>query len=164
MASFFPTLARVLAYCKLLDANQHLKLGPCPATVTPQPSQPHLPRPCAKEFPALEDLTAVVIATQPSRACCSRPACGQIFSCSVCFRLLLFPQKLILSETTIFDVLPTFFYHANKVVCMASLEVSGSKSSRVFARPPARHSCAPGTYDLFSSGKGSLLPSHRERN
>uniref|UniRef100_A0A8C2VCF5 acetyl-CoA carboxylase n=1 Tax=Chinchilla lanigera TaxID=34839 RepID=A0A8C2VCF5_CHILA len=32
-------------------------------------------------------------------------------------------KKLILSETTIFDVLPTFFYHANKVVCMASLEV-----------------------------------------
>ncbi|KAM5238299.1 acetyl-CoA carboxylase 2 isoform 2-T2 [Ctenodactylus gundi] len=32
-------------------------------------------------------------------------------------------QKLILSETTIFDVLPTFFYHTNKVVCMASLEV-----------------------------------------
>ncbi|MBV98493.1 Acetyl-CoA carboxylase 2, partial [Eschrichtius robustus] len=31
-------------------------------------------------------------------------------------------KKLILSETTIFDVLPTFFYHANKVVCMASLE------------------------------------------
>ncbi|XP_023617815.1 acetyl-CoA carboxylase 2 isoform X2 [Myotis lucifugus] len=32
-------------------------------------------------------------------------------------------KKLILSETTIFDVLPTFFYHVNKVVCMASLEV-----------------------------------------
>ncbi|XP_045152620.1 acetyl-CoA carboxylase 2 [Echinops telfairi] len=32
-------------------------------------------------------------------------------------------KKLILSETTIFDVLPTFFYHSNKVVCMASLEV-----------------------------------------
>ncbi|XP_058137492.1 acetyl-CoA carboxylase 2 isoform X3 [Dasypus novemcinctus] len=32
-------------------------------------------------------------------------------------------KKLILSETTIFDVLPTFFYHANQVVCMASLEV-----------------------------------------
>ncbi|XP_070372336.1 acetyl-CoA carboxylase 2 isoform X2 [Equus asinus] len=32
-------------------------------------------------------------------------------------------KKLILSETTIFDVLPTFFYHANKIVCMASLEV-----------------------------------------
>lgn len=32
-------------------------------------------------------------------------------------------KKLILSETTIFDVLPTFFYHENKVVCMASLEV-----------------------------------------
>ncbi|XP_058387618.1 acetyl-CoA carboxylase 2 isoform X2 [Diceros bicornis minor] len=32
-------------------------------------------------------------------------------------------KKLIFSETTIFDVLPTFFYHANKIVCMASLEV-----------------------------------------
>ncbi|XP_045441590.1 acetyl-CoA carboxylase 2 isoform X4 [Pipistrellus kuhlii] len=32
-------------------------------------------------------------------------------------------KKLILSETTIFDVLPAFFYHVNKVVCMASLEV-----------------------------------------
>ncbi|XP_069353651.1 acetyl-CoA carboxylase 2 [Eulemur rufifrons] len=32
-------------------------------------------------------------------------------------------KKLILSETTIFDVLPSFFYHANKIVCMASLEV-----------------------------------------
>ncbi|XP_049645344.1 acetyl-CoA carboxylase 2 [Suncus etruscus] len=32
-------------------------------------------------------------------------------------------KKLILSETTIFDVLPTFFYHTNQVVCMASLEV-----------------------------------------
>ncbi|XP_006870497.1 PREDICTED: acetyl-CoA carboxylase 2 [Chrysochloris asiatica] len=32
-------------------------------------------------------------------------------------------KKLILSETTIFDVLPMFFYHTNKVVCMASLEV-----------------------------------------
>ncbi|XP_066466005.1 acetyl-CoA carboxylase 2 isoform X2 [Tiliqua scincoides] len=32
-------------------------------------------------------------------------------------------KKLILSETTIFDVLPTFFYHSNQVVCMAALEV-----------------------------------------
>ncbi|XP_043827164.1 acetyl-CoA carboxylase 2 isoform X2 [Dromiciops gliroides] len=32
-------------------------------------------------------------------------------------------KKLILSETTIFDVLPNFFYHVNQVVCMASLEV-----------------------------------------
>ncbi|XP_053444554.1 acetyl-CoA carboxylase 2 isoform X1 [Nycticebus coucang] len=32
-------------------------------------------------------------------------------------------KKLIFSETTIFDVLPSFFYHTNKVVCMASLEV-----------------------------------------
>lgn len=32
-------------------------------------------------------------------------------------------QKLILSETSIFDVLPNFFYHANQVVCMAALEV-----------------------------------------
>ncbi|XP_036132271.1 acetyl-CoA carboxylase 2 isoform X1 [Molossus molossus] len=45
---------------------------------------------------------------------------GAPFSCSASFTSF---QKLILSETTIFDVLPTFFYHANKVVCMASLEV-----------------------------------------
>ncbi|KAL2091869.1 hypothetical protein ACEWY4_011667 [Coilia grayii] len=32
-------------------------------------------------------------------------------------------KKLILSETTIFDVLPDFFYHSNRVVCMAALEV-----------------------------------------
>ena len=35
-----------------------------------------------------------------------------------------FLQKLILSETSIFDVLPNFFYHVNRVVCMAALEVS----------------------------------------
>lgn len=39
---------------------------------------------------------------------------------NICFH---FPQKLILSETSIFDVLPNFFYHANQVVCMAALEV-----------------------------------------
>ncbi|OXB62162.1 hypothetical protein ASZ78_015344 [Callipepla squamata] len=32
-------------------------------------------------------------------------------------------KKLILSETTIFDVLPFFFYHENQVVRMAALEV-----------------------------------------
>ncbi|XP_051952491.1 acetyl-CoA carboxylase-like isoform X1 [Xyrauchen texanus] len=32
-------------------------------------------------------------------------------------------KKLILSETSIFDVLPSFFYHNNHVVCMAALEV-----------------------------------------
>ncbi|XP_062873532.1 acetyl-CoA carboxylase 2 isoform X2 [Trichomycterus rosablanca] len=32
-------------------------------------------------------------------------------------------KKLILSETSIFDVLPSFFYHTNRVVCMAALEV-----------------------------------------
>uniref|UniRef100_A0A8C1I3A1 acetyl-CoA carboxylase n=1 Tax=Cyprinus carpio carpio TaxID=630221 RepID=A0A8C1I3A1_CYPCA len=32
-------------------------------------------------------------------------------------------KKLILSETSIFDVLPSFFYHNNRVVCMAALEV-----------------------------------------
>ncbi|KAK7934090.1 hypothetical protein WMY93_004986 [Mugilogobius chulae] len=32
-------------------------------------------------------------------------------------------KKLILSETSIFDVLPNFFYHTNQVVCMAALEV-----------------------------------------
>lgn len=37
-------------------------------------------------------------------------------------------QKLILSETSIFDVLPNFFYHSNQVVRMAALEV-GSHSN-----------------------------------
>ncbi|XP_078582269.1 acetyl-CoA carboxylase-like [Branchiostoma floridae x Branchiostoma japonicum] len=32
-------------------------------------------------------------------------------------------QKLIMSETSIFDVLPSFFYHTNRVVRMAALEV-----------------------------------------
>ncbi|XP_049326203.1 acetyl-CoA carboxylase 2 isoform X3 [Astyanax mexicanus] len=32
-------------------------------------------------------------------------------------------KKLIMSETSIFDVLPSFFYHSNRVVCMAALEV-----------------------------------------
>uniref|UniRef100_A0A4W4E308 acetyl-CoA carboxylase n=1 Tax=Electrophorus electricus TaxID=8005 RepID=A0A4W4E308_ELEEL len=32
-------------------------------------------------------------------------------------------KKLILSETSIFDVLPSFFYHSNRVVCMAAVEV-----------------------------------------
>ncbi len=42
----------------------------------------------------------------------------------------LFPrQKLIMSETTIFDVLPSFFFHSNPVVRRAALEVS-SQSSR----------------------------------
>lgn len=37
--------------------------------------------------------------------------------------MTIFFQKLILSETSIFDVLPNFFYHSNQVVRMAALEV-----------------------------------------
>lgn len=33
-------------------------------------------------------------------------------------------QKLIMSETSIFDILHDFFFHTNKAVCNASLEVS----------------------------------------
>lgn len=32
-------------------------------------------------------------------------------------------QKLILSETSIFDILHDFFYHTNRAVCNAALEV-----------------------------------------
>lgn len=54
------------------------------------------------------------------------PLClqGRVFS--VLFHCIFFPlpsQKLILSETSIFDVLPNFFYHSNQVVRMAALEV-----------------------------------------
>lgn len=37
-------------------------------------------------------------------------------------------QKLIQSETSIFDILHDFFYHTNRAVCNAALEVS------IFAR------------------------------
>jgi len=33
-------------------------------------------------------------------------------------------QKLILSETSIFDILHDFFFHSNRAVCNAALEVS----------------------------------------
>lgn len=32
-------------------------------------------------------------------------------------------QKLIVSETSIFDILHDFFYHTNRAVCNAALEV-----------------------------------------
>lgn len=35
-------------------------------------------------------------------------------------------QKLIQSETSIFDILHDFFYHTNRAVCNAALEVSSS--------------------------------------
>ena len=42
-------------------------------------------------------------------------------------------QKLILSETAIFEFLPSFFYHSNEAVRRAALEVS--VESR-FLEPP----------------------------
>lgn len=33
-------------------------------------------------------------------------------------------QKLIQSETSIFDILHDFFYHSNRAVCNAALEVN----------------------------------------
>lgn len=60
-----------------------------------------------------------------------------------CGNVLFSSQKLILSETSIFDVLPNFFYHVNQVVCMAALEVWAFRdhleSFRVFLSddPPA---------------------------
>lgn len=38
-------------------------------------------------------------------------------------------QKLILSETSIFDILHDFFFHSNKAVCNAALEVSPASST-----------------------------------
>ena len=42
-------------------------------------------------------------------------------------------QKLILSETSIYDVLHDFFYHTNKLVCAAALEV-GLSAKKLFPR------------------------------
>lgn len=37
-------------------------------------------------------------------------------------------QKLIQSETSIFDILHDFFYHTNRAVCNAALEVTNKKN------------------------------------
>ncbi|XP_078663986.1 acetyl-CoA carboxylase-like isoform X7 [Branchiostoma floridae x Branchiostoma belcheri] len=47
---------------------------------------------------------------------------GARFFVGLC-RENLVEEKLIMSETSIFDVLPSFFYHTNRVVRMAALEV-----------------------------------------
>lgn len=60
----------------------------------------------------------------PLRCASQCPVMGQRGSHSILTLNFAFSlQKLILSETTIFDVLPIFFYHTNQVVRMAALEV-----------------------------------------
>lgn len=60
----------------------------------------------------------------PLRCAPHCPVLGQGGSHSILILNFAFSlQKLILSETTIFDVLPIFFYHTNQVVRMAALEV-----------------------------------------
>uniref|UniRef100_H2YM68 Uncharacterized protein n=1 Tax=Ciona savignyi TaxID=51511 RepID=H2YM68_CIOSA len=48
-------------------------------------------------------------------------------------------KKLILSETTIFDVLPDFFYHANPVVRMAAFEVYVRRSYIAYELNSVQH-------------------------
>ena len=57
-------------------------------------------------------------------------------------------QKLILSETSIFDILHDFFFHTNKAVCNAALEVSPTFSTRF-------RSCVP--YILESNPHPNLI-------
>lgn len=63
-------------------------------------------------------------------------------------------QKLILSETSIFDVLPNFFYHSNQVVRMAALEVgSHSNMTSPFSQLLADSFCLLGyCYQTFFFG------------
>lgn len=68
-----------------------------------------------------------------------------------CRNVIFSSQKLILSETSIFDVLPNFFYHVNQVVCMAALEVWAFRDCleafRVFISddpPPLTRRCTCG--------------------
>lgn len=68
-----------------------------------------------------------------------------------CGNVIFYSQKLILSETSIFDVLPNFFYHVNQVVCMAALEVWAFRDRleafRVFISddpPPLTRRCTCG--------------------
>ena len=39
-------------------------------------------------------------------------------------------EQLIKSGTSIFDILPSFFYHKNKLVRVAALEVKGREGER----------------------------------
>ncbi|CAH3159892.1 unnamed protein product, partial [Porites evermanni] len=41
-------------------------------------------------------------------------------------------QKLILSENAIFDILPSFFYHANEAVRRAAIEVYIRRSYQAY--------------------------------
>ena len=62
-------------------------------------------------------------------------------------------QKLILSETSIFDVLPNFFYHSNQVVRMAALEVgSHSNMTSPFSQLLADSFGLLGCYQSFFFG------------
>jgi hypothetical protein len=71
-------------------------------------------------------------------------------------------QKLIMSETSIFDILHDFFYHSNKAVCNAALEVSQNifsthfRSCIHFSVCVSTHSDPPGNSRLF------LHPSQEE--
>ncbi|EDV27057.1 uncharacterized protein TRIADDRAFT_22916, partial [Trichoplax adhaerens] len=48
-------------------------------------------------------------------------------------------QKLIVSETSIFDVLPSFFYHDNNIVKMAALEVYVRRSYQAYELKSLKH-------------------------
>ena len=55
---------------------------------------------------------------------------------ALCFAL----QKLILSETAIYDVLHDFFYHSNNLVCMAALEVYVRRAYIAYELESLQHS------------------------
>ena len=48
-------------------------------------------------------------------------------------------QKIILSETAVFDVLPSFFYHRNDLVRMAALEVYIRRSYQAYDLTQVQH-------------------------
>lgn len=73
----------------------------------------------------------------PLRCASHCPVLGQGGSHSILTLNFAFSlQKLILSETTIFDVLPIFFYHTNQVVRMAALEVRAGGGTGGCLHPP----------------------------
>nr|XP_043881435.1 acetyl-CoA carboxylase isoform X2 [Solea senegalensis] len=73
-------------------------------------------------------------------------------------------KKLILSETSIFDVLPNFFYHANQVVCMAALEVYVRRAYIAYELNSIQHhqlrdgSCAVDFQFMLPSSHPNRLP------
>ncbi|XP_028408241.1 acetyl-CoA carboxylase-like isoform X2 [Dendronephthya gigantea] len=73
-------------------------------------------------------------------------------------------QKLINSETAIFDVLPSFFYHSNEFVRMAALEVYIRRSYEAYELTTLQHEQLGERKTIITQFKFILPASHPNRH